>query len=471
MRKPRGHGEVRLRLAEICGRFAAFCHAGVFALPKVEENLQGYVSPSQFPTGYRSELRNVENKTLHVITEAYPIGGHTRLVTRWIEVLGEEKHAIVLVRQRCPVPESLVNRNTSKTTCINLAQETTTHEQKVAYLASLMRVARRVILHIHMDDACSVAAAYQNPAAEIHFLNHADHLAWLGAGLPITFLNLRQRGIKICRSRRGIPIENCGNIPVPITMSAKISRQDARKRLGISERDCVVLSIASEFKFTPIGERSMHEPLARISRRKNLKMIFIGPRPENPFFARLRENNPEKVWCLGPIPDPTLYRAAADIYLDSYPFGSITSMLEAAASGLPIVAYQPDFEQLEILYSECPWLANEQYVARTEDELFDLLTRLIDDKNLRETLSQLSVSGVEPYLPEAWRKSTQEHLRKSFRKSPWQPKNVHYQDDLMDCVIAGLLGNMRINSVQRDISGTARMVKVALAMAQRAGLI
>ena len=47
---------------------------------------------------------------------------------------------------------------------------------------------------------------------------------------------------------------------------------------------------------------------------------------------------PGRVLVPGAQPDPSVHLDAADIYLDSFPFSSITSMLEAATRDVPIVA-------------------------------------------------------------------------------------------------------------------------------------
>jgi hypothetical protein len=41
--------------------------------------------------------------------------------------------------------------------------------------------------------------------------------------------------------------------------------------------------------------------------------------------------------------------------------------------GTPVVAYQPDPEELEILYSECPWLPADRHPARDVGQLVESL--------------------------------------------------------------------------------------------------
>jgi hypothetical protein len=73
----------------------------------------------------------------------------------------------------------------------------------------------------------------------------------------------------------------------------------------------------------------------------------------------------EGLHFVGPQPNPYLYRKAADMYIESFPFGSQTALLEAALVGLAVVpAYRPLFPLL---------VAN-------DDDLVDLLPNPQDEE-------------------------------------------------------------------------------------------
>jgi hypothetical protein len=336
---------------------------------------------------------------------------------------------------------------------IDLHRAGLSRRARVAHLRNLFHVARRVILHIHPDDACSVAAAYRSPHAEIHFLNHADHVAWLGAGLPVVLLNLRHRGTRLAEARRGIAAAACGMVPVPITRPADMDRREARQSFGIGDQECLVLTIASGYKFNPVGSRSLFEPLDRLLRRWDVKLMAVGVDARHPVFGPLAERHPGQVLCMGTVPSPTRHRAAADIYLDSYPFCSITSMLESAALGTPVVAYQPDPEELEILYSECPWLPADRHPARDVGHLVELLDALIDDRSLREEFAVRTIGGMEQHSPRAWRAAVQRHLARDFAKTPWRKPDRPFRDGLLDQVLSGLMGDVRSYTDQAEMLG------------------
>lgn len=434
----RARGERRLEIAEKLGFLAWWAHAGSFALPAVETVLR--VDPDLVGAGGPArDAAQVRGRTLHVATEIYPVGGHTRLIKSWIGRLADEGHSVVLVRQRAGADAAWVIPPGSDAPLIDLEKSGVGRRtDKVARLIELFREARRVVLHIHPDDACSVAAAYRAGVADVRFLNHADHVAWLGAGLPATFLNLRQRGTRLAVSRRGIAAGACDVVPLPIAPPPRVDRNAAREQLGIGARETLLLTIASGYKFTAVDGRSLAPVLERLLARPGFKLLAIGPEPGHPLFSALQERYPGRVFTPGPIVDPSLHRAAADIYLDSYPFCSPTSLLESAAFGTPVVAFQPDPAELEMMYSECPWLPDGEYTAGDPERLVALVDALARDPARREEVSARLLAGMTGHFPDAWRRSMQAHLARDCRQTRWPSGRMKAQAGRLDLVLAGL---------------------------------
>jgi len=448
-----GDAERTLALIEISAQVAWLCHAGTFVLPQAERLLHEHAERILPQTPCGDWMRAVEGRTLHVLSEAYGVGGHTLLVKRWIELLDEEPHAVVLVRQLQSFDPSWVVPAGRHVPRIDLHAVDSSRCRKVAWLASLFGVARRVILHIHPNDACSVAAAYRSPQADIHFLNHADHVAWLGAGLPVVYLNLRQRGTRLAETRRGIAASTCGVVPIPITPPVPVDRCAARRKFGLVDGDCLLLTVASAYKFTPVGRRSLLEPLDRLLCRRDVKLMAVGVDAGHPVFGILAERHPGQVMCMGIVPSPTAHRAAADIYLDSYPFCSVTSMLESAALGTPVVAYRPDQPDLDILYSECPWLPAEHHEARDAGGLVELLHALIDDRALRQEMCLRNIEGMKQHFPSAWRAAVRRHLMCTFTKPPWRRPDRPFGHGLLDEVLSELMSDVLHYTSQPDALG------------------
>jgi len=433
----RRNPEALLRTAEYVGAFAWECHGGAFVLPTVEEALRELRMAPRTPG--TSQARVIKGRTLHILTEAYPVGGHTRLVRRWIELMGDDAHAVVLVRQRHPLdPGWLVPENRDVPIFDLLAEGIMSHRARAEHLAGLMGEARRVILHIHPDDAVTVAAAHQVSGTDLRFLNHADHVAWLGAALPAAFLNLRKAGIRLGAARRGIPPSSCDVVPIPIPDPPQIDRGEARARLDVGEREILLLTVATGYKYLPIEGRSLEASLSKALECPEVRIMAVGPGPEHPLFGRLAELFPGRVQALGVLPDPSIHRAAADIYLDSYPFCSPTSMLESAALGTPVVSLQPDHGELEVLYSECPGLPREAYAAENEEAYQRMLGELLSSPILRERRIQEQRNGMAIHFGPAWREALASHLARSFDRPKWDGSGLLPREEHLDALLAGL---------------------------------
>jgi hypothetical protein len=67
-------------------------------------------------------------------------------------------------------------------------------------------------------------------------------------------------------------------------------------------------------------------------------LVVIGPQPGDAGWSDLTSAFPSRVQLLGPVLEPAAYLEAADIYLDSFPFSSLTSMYEAATFETPVVS-------------------------------------------------------------------------------------------------------------------------------------
>jgi hypothetical protein len=52
----------------------------------------------------------------------------------------------------------------------------------------------------------------------------------------------------------------------------------------------------------------------------------------------LQTSGHDRLHCLGPLDDPSVYQAAADVYIEGFPFGSQTALLETVMAGVPAVA-------------------------------------------------------------------------------------------------------------------------------------
>jgi hypothetical protein len=106
--------------------------------------------------------------------------------------------------------------------------------------------------------------------------------------------------------------------------------------------------------------------------------LAVGPAPVDEWRVA-QEQTGGRVRALGRLPDVTDLHEAADVYLDSFPFSSLTSLLEAARLGTPVVTYRGHPDGCEVLGADTPGIDEHLRGPRSADALRDALENLLDD--------------------------------------------------------------------------------------------
>jgi hypothetical protein len=145
----------------------------------------------------------------------------------------------------------------------------------------------------------------------------------------------------------------------------------------------------------------------------------------------------ERMHFLGPIEDPRRHFGAADLYLEPFPFGSQTAVLEAGFAGLaPVLAWDPP----------CPLLvANDEALvgvasnSASEDEYVELTAGLIDDEPLRRSQGERFQRQVRAcHVGEQWAEllgSVYSAVR-PLRHAPRRLPVTHCEADEFDIAIS-----------------------------------
>ena len=99
----------------------------------------------------------------------------------------------------------------------------------------------------------------------------------------------------------------------------------------------MLLTVGSAHKYDPMPDLDFVETaLAILRKAPDVHLIAVGPRDKGVWRAA-REKTGGRFMALGPQPDSTLFCRAADLYLEGFPSGSLTALLEAGEAGLPCV--------------------------------------------------------------------------------------------------------------------------------------
>src|SRR5262249_13197289 len=116
-----------------------------------------------------------------------------------------------------------------------------------------------------------------------------------------------------------------------------------------------------------------------LSSRSDVLLVAVGPENTGN-WRRLSEITGGRLRAVGPQGDVALYHHAADVYLEGFPMGSLTALLEAGLAGLPCVR-APSLSPMPILSDGVALADLDQ--PRDVDSFVSLVLHLIDDERFR----------------------------------------------------------------------------------------
>jgi len=293
-------------------------------------------------TPLRSRSASSRPRWLHVFTEAYGTLGHTNLCRRWIQYDEKIIHDVILIDQRGGSAENIAAA-ASKTggECIVLDVMKPLLERSMELRAYAWKSSDVVILHIHPEDVIATTAFGIAGGPPVLFVNHADHAFWLGCSVADLVLDIRTSGQLWTKQARGV--NRTAILPLPLVkrhdeIPTELHRKRAfRKELGIPEDATLLLTVGSGHKYKPMrGLDFVETALAILRDAPNTFLIAVGPRDEGVWRAA-RQKTEGRFLALGPQPDSTVFCNVADLYLEGFPAGSLTALLEAGEAGLACV--------------------------------------------------------------------------------------------------------------------------------------
>ncbi len=415
-----GYFEGAAQVAQLAASYAWHRHTGFYSSPALEEILAAVATARIGGNcGTRSAPAGNVNRVLHVLTAAYGVGGHTRFAARWMELDSTRSHSVALTRQTTsPVPNDLKAAVASRHGEIHRLDATTaTLIDRADALRALAPQFDVVVLHIHPDDAAPVLAFdHRDGSPLVLFINHADHVFWLGVNSADVYINFRETGQSLARRRRGLSDSQMTILPIPIASpEPEMTREEARRALGLGDH-VLILTIGASYKYQPLAGKGFLDYVAPIlATHPEAVLLAIGPDPVGRWREEERRSGGQ-IRALGTRSDlPNLF-AAADVYIDSFPFGSVTATLEAGAHGLPVLEFRSLPAGSEILGSDSPGLAP-MIVTRRESDLAAELTRLIGDQGLRNRIGQELKAAIHGAHSDGGWKATLEEI---YGRAPWR---------------------------------------------------
>lgn len=380
--------DLRLALISQAAWFAATNHPGRFADHRLENLALATGAELERPRAICSRLQ--PNRlagrrcVLHVATEVAGIGGHTRTIKNWAELDESSSHTLVLTRQvNSAVPEwirSAICRTGGQVIVLPPTAPPTT---RALWLRELSQGADLVVLHHFSEDPVPTVALAVPGLPPTAVIDQSDHVFWLGNSVADTVISLRKVGRAVCEQRRSV--RHSSLLPIPLNEPpAAGAATAARRQLGISPGNVILLTIGRPKKYIPTTTHNFFSTSDKVLRAHCAAHLYLVGVEGQQAQPHLHSDTASRFHCVGEVQAPDSYRSAADIYLEGFPFGSQTAMLEAGLAGLaPVPAFAPVC-QLLVTHDES--YDGFLRVSQTEDEYLQAIDDLIRSPNRRKEL-------------------------------------------------------------------------------------
>ena len=410
---------------------AAHSHCGLFASARLERLLTAIGRQAQGdegPPGRNADRPERFERVLHVASDVRNLGGLANMLRRWIESDPSRTHSLAITHQSGLVLEGLteaVAKAGGKIIYVNREAGGIIGSARALRRAALQNDV--IVLHTANSDVIpSIAFAQPDLFPPVFFLNHSDHMFWLGSAVSHIVGSMRQAALDIATQRRGIAPERSILVPILATPPARSTeRAKAKEKLGLAPDEILMISVARAQKFRTLEGLTyadVHVPLLQARPNARLVVVGGGARPD---WDDASAQVGGRIMSLEPQ-DPKPWLEAADIYVDSFPFCSATSMMEAASYSIPCVSrfLWPDAARISGM--DHPGLAGPLLEGRTNEEYLDHIRSLIDapDKRARSGAA-IRQSVIASNATPGWNRYMEDAMNAVMRLPPVEPDHVY----------------------------------------------
>jgi len=428
-----GDFETAIRCYQECANYAS--HHGSFGRlgdSRIELALQAI--GQTIPVPRRKQLHG-DTRYLHIFTEGYDTGGHTALCMQWI--LSQKEgctHNLLFTNRLAKQPEKLTSAvKLSGGRIFQLSENLDLVERARQLREIAFEESDIVVLHIHAWDPLPSIAFSVSSGPRIIFLNHAYHVFWVGSLIADVVFDLNPIASYYSKRYRGV--ENSQIVPIPLdskainTVEFTQLRNKTRAFFAIPESSVVFLTVGAKCKYNSTSKNRFDLAAYRIlTELENSYIVAVGL-PNSGVWKTLSDAFPGRFLPVGVTPDLDAFHAIADIYLETFPFTSLTALLESCVYGIPCVRaprdipklYRSDGPEFDFLFDP-PDL----------DEYVSYALKLAKDTTLRHRIgSDLSLAIQSQHYLQNWLK----YLKSALAAAPLEhslhrtePKKIPIQD-------------------------------------------
>ena len=255
-------------------------------------------------------------------------------------------HSVALLGQKVPVPDRLRQAVLDRKGDIYIPDPGASFLSKADWLRRLAHERGRfVVLHIDVDDVVAGLAFGVEGGPPVLLVNHSAHIFWTGSSIADMVINCRGSQLEEFWTKvyRGIP--RCATLPIPLSDSTSATdiivddqwRKKAKEKIGVPADAFVILTVGDTYKYTPMGDLDFLSVSDEILRQlPGAYILAVGVRDDDRWRS-VSNRVGSRCRALGRQSQIRDYHDAADLYIEGFPFGSTTALLEAGLRGIPVI--------------------------------------------------------------------------------------------------------------------------------------
>lgn len=314
-----------LKAAEIYGSLLHMIDIGQYDEPQIEIALTDRAQ-NALPVIAEPESKK---DCLHIISEAFIIGGHTRLM----EKLGNmhENRPDLLITRRADV-KARARFDDIFSEIFEIRPDNLL--DAVGKIRDIGSRYQRIVLHIHFDDIATIVACGLVKKAQrlqVYFVNHADHAFTYGSSVADYYFQLSSYGARLDRQKTIAGQTSFLGIPVADIKS------DIRPVEANNKQALHFFSSGSAMKFRPFRGATMSPLISKLLTtwpQGTFTVVGINI-AGNIWLWPLKLRFGKRLQILRLLPyDQFIARSReADFYVDSYPFPGGTAFAEQILAG------------------------------------------------------------------------------------------------------------------------------------------
>lgn len=354
-------------------------------------------------------IKYENNSFLHVLTEGYTTGGHTRVVERWIKNAPvNQKHSVVILRPNSSALTVLEKNVKEKNGKYILFNNNLNLKEKAKKLRKIGMEYEYIVLHTHMEDpVATVAFGTEKFSRPVLFYNHASHLFWIGKSITDLHLDLQRQDI-VTEKYRNIKNTYFLGIPMQEVQFKVVDKLAIRKELGFPVDKKIIISAGANFKYKSLGEDDFVKLIKGLIDKETFVYV-IGADKNDPMWIKAQEETDKHIIPLGYIDFNNGYLdyiGMADLYIDSYPMNGWTAVIDAISVNVPAIS-------LRNLLPQMDFLETTGCCFKKKLEFIECAKRILSDKEYADKIVFKTKQALEVAAStETWNSKIEDMLKK-----------------------------------------------------------